>query len=295
MKDFGLLGGICALIGGAPGTGKSHLLGSIVEVAGVEKAILLAPKPREVNSYKYVAHRDRIDAEVFRDNKWAPPAGSFEAGAYTQLYKRVLSLYDDTTYDAVILDPYTDVTHLAAHELMAVEKAATPRDLRDSIGFYGSLAYKLKDFTQSLTGLASPALKRPKHVLVAVHLQPTKEDQQLGKNAGGGTKESSDNRAQGVEFFGDALPMIEGRYRREIAAEFDILGKSVVMHGLEDYVKPEGGKAKRQATQYVVQLGADPEFHAKAAIIPKLDVKHVPNTMPAIFKVIEEALAGASR
>jgi hypothetical protein len=293
MKDFGLLGGICALIGGAPGTGKSHLLGSIVEVAGVEKAILLAPKPREVNSFKYVTNRAKIDREVFRDNKWAPAIGSFEAGAFTTLSKRILSLYDDITYDAVILDPFTDIAHFAAHELMALENKSTPRDLRDSMGFYGSLAYKLKDFTQSLTGLASPALKRPKHVLVAVHLQPTKEDQQLGKSAGGGTKESSDNRAQGVEFFGDALPMIEGRYRREIAGEFDIMGFSSVKHELVDYVKPEGGKAKRQEARYVVQLNADPERHAKAAIVPRLDAKDVPNTMPDIFRVIEAALLGA--
>ena len=276
-----LRGGITGLFQGAPGTGKSHLLGSIMEVPGVTSALLLAPKPREINSYKYRVNGLTAGAEVFQDARWAPAIGAYEAGAFTRLYQRVLSLYDDDTFDAILVDPFTDVTYLAAHELLAVEKAETPRDLRDSIGFYGALKYRLKGFTQSLVGLASSTLKRPKHVFVSVHVQPAKEDTPL---KGGGTKESQDSRAQGVEFMGDVLPMIEGGYRREIAGEFDIVGFTSVRHEM----KKEDGKMSRVAS-YVVQLNADPERHAKAAIVPRLAAAEIPNNLPALFRVIEEA------
>lgn len=277
-------GGITALFVGPPGTGKSWLLGTALEVPGIERALLLAPKPREVNSFKYREHGITDDAEVFKDHLWQPAIGKYEAGAFSRLYERVLGLYEDETYDAVLLDPYTDVVYLAAHELLAAERAETPRDLRDPMSFYGSLKYKLKGFTQALTGLASPDLARPKHVFVTIHAQPVKEDQQLSMKQGGGTKESSDNRAHGVEFLGEALPMIEGAYRREIAGEFDIVGFTMLTNEL----KKIGAKMER-VTDFVVQLNADPERHAKAAIIPRLAQKEIPNNLPALFRMIEEA------
>lgn len=273
-----LRGGLTGLFISPPGTGKSHLLGTIAEVPGIEKVLLLAPKPREVNSFLYRKYHEKIDAEVFRDHGWAPAAGKYDCGAFTRLYKRVLTLYEDDTYDAILLDPLTDVAHLIAHEILMPEKAATPRELRDPLGFYSALRYRFKDFTQSLTGLASPDLKRPKHVLVTVHAQPTKEEDVKGR----ATVES---HAKGVEFMGDALPMIEGGYRREIAGEFDIVGFGGLKYEL---VKGEGGKMERQA-RFVVQLNADPERHAKAAIVPRLKEKEVANSMVEIFRVIKEA------
>lgn len=276
-----LRGGLSVLLQGAPGTGKSWMLGTAKEIPGVNEVLLLAPKPREINSFKYRAHGLTEHAEIFQDAKWAPTAKSYESGAFTKLYQRILALYDDDVYDAIIVDPFTDVTYLAAHELLEAERAETPRDLRDSIGFYGALKYKMKGFTQSLTGLTQSA-KRPKHVFVSVHIQPAKEDTPL---KGGGTKESQDNRAQGVEFMGEVLPMIEGGYRREIAGEFDVVGFTSVKHELMKV----GGKMERVAN-FVCQLNADPERHAKAAIVPRLAQAEIPNNLPALFRVIEEAM-----
>lgn len=270
-------GGLAVLVAGAPGTGKSWFLGTITEVPGVERALLLAPKPREINSYKYRANGITETAEVFHDAGWAPVVDSYDAGAFKDLYRRVLDLYNDDTYDAVILDPFTDVVALAAHELLAGEQAETPRDLRDPLGFYGALKYKLKGFTQSLVGLASPSLMRPKHVLVAVHVQPSKEEDIKGKT-------TAEGRASGVEFLGDVLPMIEGAYRREIAGEFDIVGFTNLRH---DNVR-EGNKIVRK-TNYVVQLNADPERHAKAAIVPRLEAAEISNSLPELFEVIAHA------
>ena len=279
--ELNLKGGLTGLFIGPPGVGKSYLLGSTLALPGVARGLLLAAKPREANSFLYRQHAAKLDVETFRDHRWAPTIDKYEAGAFTKLFKRVLDLYDDDTYDVVLLDPITDVVTLAAHELLAHERAATPRDLRDAIGFYGSLKYKLKDFTQSLTGLASPDLKRPKHVFWTVHSQPTKEDQvQKDKSV----KESSDNRGAGIQFMGDELPAIEGGYRREIAGEFDIVGFSSVK-----YEMTKVGNVMSREAKYVVQLNADPERHAKAAVVPRLKEKEVANSMVEIFRVIKEA------
>ena len=270
-----LQGGITGLVIGPPGTGKSTFLGTITEVPGIDRALLLAPKPREVNSFKYRENADDLDVEVFRDNLWAPAADSFQSGAFTKLFHRILALYDDTTYDAILLDPFTDVVALAAHELLEGERAATPRDLRDSIGFYGSLKYKLKDFTQALTGLASPSLVKPKHVFASVHAQPTKEEDMKGKS-------TAEGNAKGTEFLGEALPMIEGSYRREIAGEFDIVGYTSLAYTNER----QGAKLVRKS-EYVVQLDADPERHAKLALLPRGASPSIPNSMVDLFRLIQ--------
>jgi hypothetical protein len=266
-------GGITLLAIGPPGTGKSWLLGSIGEITD-DPVKLLAPKPREVNSYHYRTYGIDKNAEVFRDHAWAPVIDMYEAGAFTRLCKSVLMLYEDTEFGVVICDPLTDVVTLAAHELLMAEKAESPRDLRDSIGFYGALKYKLKGFTQALTGLASPDVARPKHILAAVHAQPTQDEDIKGKV----TKEG---QAKGVEFLGDALPMIEGGYRREISGEFDIVGFTSVKHGTKVV-----NKKMERTTEYVVQLNADSERHAKAALVPRLENKTVPNTMKAVFEAL---------
>lgn len=281
MIDPKTRGGISMLLLGPPGTGKSWFLGSCKE-AGIENPLLLAPKPREVNSYLYRKHK--IPFEVFDDPGWAPPVGQFEAGAFTRLYKRIQELKSDTTHDAVILDPFTDVTYLALHEILSTEEAETPREMRDSQSVYGSLKHRMKNFTASLVGLSSPSLPRPKHVFVAVHAQPTKEDQQLSMKQGGGTKESSDNRAKNVSFMGEVLPMVEGSYRQEMMGEFDIVGFTHVKH---DLVR-EGAKMVKKM-RYVVQLDADNERHAKAALLPRGTGAEIDNNMKALFDLIEEA------
>ena len=268
-------GGLTGLFIGPPGTGKSHMLGTIAEVEGIKSPLLLAPKPREVNSAKFREHD--IPSEIFKDHGWHPAIDLYEIGAFKALYKRIVELYEDEEHDVILLDPLTDVVSLAAHELLMAEKAESPRDLRDSIGFYGALKYKLKGFTQALVGLASKDLPRPKHVFVTVHAQPTKEEDIKGKA-------TAEAQAKGVEFMGDSLPMIEGGYRREIAGEFDIVGFTSLVY--ENVRK--GNKLVRTAN-FVVQLNADPARHAKAAIVPRLAQKSIPNSMVDLFKVIEEA------
>lgn len=268
-------GGVTGLFIGSPGVGKSVLLGSVGELTS--NVLLLAPKPNEVNSYMYRKHGIDKTAEIYKDHKWKPSLGIFEADGFLRLSRRILELYDDTTYEAVLVDPLTDVVQLAAHDLMKAEKVETPRDLKDAIGFYGSLKYKLKDFVQTLVGLASPDLPQPKHVFCSVHAQPTKEEDIKGK-------ETADAKGKGVEFYGDSLPMIEGGYRREIAAEFDIVGYNSVQHT----VGRDNGKMVRQV-EYVVQLTPDNERHAKVRLSPALTEKTFPNNLKAILEAVHKS------
>lgn len=270
----GIDGGLTTLLVGPPGTAKSTTLGSIAEVPGIKKALLLAPTPREVNSFKYTQYRDVIDHRVYQDFGWHPTIDRYEAGAFTSLYKDVVALYEDETYDAVLVDTYDGAVSLAAHELLAPERSPTPRDLRDSRGYYGALKYKLSDFTTALINLASPALSKPKHVFVAVHAQPTREDDK---------QKTTDSVAKGIEFLGEVQPMVEGGHRHGIAGEFDVVAFTMIKH---EMVR-DGNKMRREA-RFVMQVDADPERHAKAAVIPRLN-REIPASLPALFEAIAEA------
>jgi len=271
-------GGISTLLIGAPGSGKSHALGTIAELVDPSEIVLIAPKPNEINSALYRKHGLDKAAHVFRDHRWRPAIGMWEADGYMRLMTYLYELYEDTEHSVVLFDPLTDAVNLAAHDLLKAEQAATPRDLRDSIGFYGALKYKLKDLVQSLVGLSSPDLPRPKHVFATVHAQPTKEEDI--KN-----KETAEGKAKGIEFFGDALPMIEGGYRREIASEFDIVGFTTVAHEFPEKNGKPDYKAGKEA-RYLVQLAPDSERHAKVRLAESVDTKDFPNHLPSILKTV---------
>jgi len=260
-------GGISLAVVGAAGTGKSTLLGSIGEIYSPEEVLLLCPKPRELNSWLYAEFGFDKTAEPFADPKWRPSLEMFEADGFLKLERRLLELYDDSTYKVVILDPYTDVVKLAAHDLLKADRAATPRDSADSRGFYGSLKHKLGNFTATLVGLASPALACPKHVLVAVHAQPAKDDEKAG--------------GVGVSFEGEVMPMIEGGHRHDFASEFDICVYTRIKHE----AKVVKGKLQKEV-QYMIQVGADAKRHAKIALTKRLEVNEVENNLPKLLKLL---------
>jgi hypothetical protein len=248
-----------------------------MEFVSPEEVVLLCPKPNEVNSNLYVHYGINKRAEIFKDHKWKPTLGIFEADGFVRLMRRLFELYDDTKTKVVLLDPLTDAALLASHDLLKAEKAETPRDLRDPLGYYGSIRFKLKDLVQTLVGLASPDLPQPKHVFVSVHAQPTKEEDIKGKETGEG-------RAKGIEFFGDVLPMLEGGYRRELASEFDIVGYTSIKH---ETIR-EGNRFVKQ-TSYIVQVAPDNERHAKVRLAPALAERDLPNNLKAILDAVAKA------
>ncbi len=258
----GLSGGISIAVLGPPGTGKSTLLGSVGKYIDPAAVKLLATKPRESNSWLYRATGITAGAEIFHDPKWRPSAEQFEAEGWKRLVKRIWELHDDPNIRVVIVDPFTDVVTLAMHNILAPRKVASPNDTGDGQGVYGTLRHRLKEITQALTALQFA--KVPKHVLVAAHVQPAKEDVQLSRNQGGGTKRSQDHASEGIEYEGNVLPMIEGGYRREFASEFDVVVYSDVVHRKV----PVPGSAPRTESSYVLQVAPDVDRHAKHVLGP---------------------------
>lgn len=272
-------GGVTGLFVGPPGTGKSRLLGSIGALVPADEIVLIVPKPREGNSALYREYG--IKPNVFKDHNWRPTVDTYEADGFKRLMQFIYALYDDTSASVVLLDPLTDAVDLASHQILKGERAATPRDLRDPLGYYASMRKLMKELVTGLTGLASPDLPRPKHVFAAVHAQPTKEEDVKGK-------ETTEGRAKGISYFGEALPMIEGGYRQDIAGEFDIVGYTTVKH--EN--KVTAGKLEKK-TSYLVQLAPDAERHAKIGLVSTLIEKDFPNDLREILKVVAGVKKGA--
>jgi len=104
----GLIDGISLVNIGAPGMGKSTFAGSVCEVVDPKRVLLMVTKPREKTGWLYKKHGLSANAEVFHDRDWNPSAGKYKANAWKDLMKRLDSLYEDTDYDAIILDPGTD-------------------------------------------------------------------------------------------------------------------------------------------------------------------------------------------
>ena len=271
-------GGLTGLIIGPPKTGKSWFLGTIAEVAGVESPLHLTARPREVNSFQYRKHA--VPYEIFPDRGWQPIIDEWNATDYKKLHRRIVDLYEDEKYDAILFDPFTDVDTLLRHHILMALKAETVDDLPgkgDKIAFFGTLKDKLEDFTKALVGLADPGLKRPKHVFVAVHaLAPVEEDIK--------GKETKAAKVKDIEYMGNVLAAVKGGYKLEIAGEFDMQ----LFSGLRYENVREGKVLKKQAI-YEIQVSGDHQKHAGIATIPRLKEKTIPNSMVDLFRVIEEA------
>jgi hypothetical protein len=212
---------------------------------------------------------------VFRDHRWRPEAQMFEADGYSRLMKRLYELYDDAQTRVVIFDPLTDAVTLLAHHILKAHQVASVGDLPNTISYYGKMKSDMKTLVTTLTGLASPDLPRPKHVFISVHAQPAKEDDIKG-NA------TAEKEAKGVTYYGDVMPSLEGSYRQEIAADFDIVGYTSINHT----TSVVSGKMQKE-TKFLVQLAPDKDRHAKVRLVHGID-KEMPNNLPAILRAIIE-------
>jgi hypothetical protein len=263
------------LILGPPGTGKSWAASTI---AAQHKTLLLACKGREARSIGYT-RSDNIVAEIYKDARWAPSLDRYEADAYLRLLKRLDELYDDTEYEAVIIDPFTDFAISIAHELCKAAGVGSPGDMGDTFAFYSSLKDKADEAIGLATGLTTDAAKKPKHLIVTMHVQPPKEDIQLSKKEGGGVRVSADKVARGIEYEGSVLPMIDGAYRRKMAGDFDIVVYTLFEEAWNEKTRSMGGN-------YLLQVSPDRDRHSKIAVgVPQTD--KIPNDFAKLLEAIK--------
>lgn len=273
----------CCILG-APGLGKSTLAGSVMELDQVKKALLLVTKPGEEKSWLYQKYGLDKDAELYYDIDWNPTLGKYEAGAYLMLLKRLRGLLEDTEYDAVIIDPGTDAINLLEHHILAPRGVGSPGELSDTMGFYRQLRDSAQEFVMQAHLLSTPIAKKPKFVLIPWHTQPAKESTSE-KVAPGVRKEkqSADQRAHGIEYEGNVLPMLEGSYRRKLMGDVDLV---VVCH--VDVTKDRRQNPPVEVANYHIRVVPNEEEHTKIRISPSLKISHLPNKMQALVEAMEE-------
>jgi hypothetical protein len=239
-------GGVSTLVLGPPGTGKSKLLGSAAEHG---KAVLLALRANEPNSWAYT--RDGLDIsfdpakDLFVDSQWQPDLDMYQASAAMRLIKRLYELQEDEEFDFVLIDPLTDLSVICANMILAKQKVGVISDLDDSRGAYGRLRDQQRRITKLITSLQYA--KKPKHVLVACHVQPAKEDER-------GNRE--------VTFSGEVLAALDGSYREHIAGEFQLV--------LHTRIEMVGDSYKDKEASYKVEVASNVKRHNKVALAPAL-------------------------
>jgi hypothetical protein len=277
FAPFGGYGAAFAVLG-PPKTGKSDFAGSC---ASFGKTLVLATKPREASSRRYIELG--ADREIFFDKNWQPSLGQFTADAYLRLLKRINELQTDTLYDFVVLDTFNDAGELAAAELLKKESAPTPRDMGDSQGFYGSLFYRQREITQALAKLQFAP--HPKHVIVVAHVQPAKEE---SRDPG---KKSADKKAQGIEYEGSVLPLVQGGYRYKFAGDFDMVFFSDVQ--IKNEQIREGTKLViRPTVSYLLQTQPDAERHAGGTLASYFQEKFIANDFGAVLAAVRRGRSG---
>lgn len=248
-----------AVIAGPPGTGKSTVLGSMADVLGRDKVLLLATLAREAESWKYQTDPP-IPRIIFQDSGWVPTLGKLEATAFRSFLDTLEYLHDiDEQFDGVIVDSGTELAELGWHLSMVPHGVATPAEMDgDKSRFlpYESLDIHLSSAVNKLQALTKTA-KRPKHVLVSWHVQAPKDDTTEKVGSDRVRKESADNAGKGVEYEGDVLPMVRGRFRRRVASQFDAMLYTEIQ-----FTVPQG-LSRGVEPQYMLQVRPNPERHSK--------------------------------
>jgi len=261
---------------GAPKLGKSTFAASMAEVIPPEKIALLVTKPNELNSWGYEHYKLRERAQLIYDEGWRPSLGQFKAEGFVRLMQAIYNLYDDREIEGVIVETGTDVCELLKHKLLAPYKATSLSDLRQegkdaNYSYWDEFGEGMKEFFQATTNLATPLVKKSKFVIVTWHVQPQKEgDAKTGKK-------SADQTAAGVEFEGNVLPMIDGSYRRKLAADVDC----VAFFDVET--------VPRKQVEYVMRVVPNSERHAGVRLAPSLAQALIPNNFGRLLEEIEKA------
>ena len=174
-------------------------------------------------------------------------------------------LIDDDEYRVVLVDNGTELGEFAWHESLKGFGVGSPADMEDRDNRFRPYTKIADLMRQALDAtVALKFAKKPKHVGIAWHLQPTKDDTvAYDKSAQAHVKKtSSDKKAAGSEYLGDYLPTLQGGFRRKIAAMVDGVVYTHVFHERPKRVK---GKSLRDSVgsgtrpHYMIQVVADEE------------------------------------
>lgn len=251
-REASPMSGSLTVVAGPPGLGKSFFAGTMAELYGADRVLVLATLPREIDSLQYQRHD--LPYIMISDNEWEPEKKSLKAPGYDKLMDVLRELRQDEQYKALILDNGTEAGELAWHSTLAPLGVSDPNQLgagSNRFAPYTTFSEKMKAMIRSLGTLTGKTglVKQSKVVCVPWHVQPAKD--------GMGDNESADEKGQGVEYEGNYLPRIRGGFRRELMAIVD-------NYVYADLVQVPGRNAL-SATEmhFCLQLISDNEKHVK--------------------------------
>ncbi len=275
---------IAVVVEGPQGTGKSTLCGQLAEYVGPEKTLLIATLAKEIESWKY--KETKVPYVLIEDSNWAPGLGKYEATGFDEFRRLVRWLREeDEQFEAVILDSGTELGEMAWHASLAPHRIGSPAELDGQNRWlpYETLNNNLDQAIKELLSLREVA-KKPKHVMVTWHIQPPKDD----TTQQGVTKISSDHAAKGIEYEGNVLPEVRGKYRRKLGSQFP----TVVYTDLQ--TKAEMGlsaTAKGYTVSYMLQVRPDNDRHTKLSG-PLPEMQYIPNDFKELLKLIQATEKG---
>jgi len=257
---------------GPPGTGKSHAMASMCEEG---KTLLIATLPREATSEGY--QRYNPDLLLLEDKGWRPSQGRFEATAFDQFLHLMDDLAEDEEYKVILVDNGTVLGDFAWHKALASFGVASPGDMDDKDNRFRPYTRIADYMDQAINALL--ALKTapvPKHLGVAWHLQPTKEDTVVFVQGQQTKKLSADTRGADVQYEGNVLPMMQGGFRRKIAGLLDVVVFSDILYSFPTDNKGKRVPGSSKQPQYVLQVRPNEERHTKLpGLLPADD--YIPN------------------
>ena len=251
---------------GIPGSGKSHLARSAVEV-GRTFAALTDPKERTFYA------GSGADLEVIDDPDWRPHLE--KAGAQASGHRELMAWFDARQQDDsefVIVDTGTEASFLAEHEYLKMHGVFAPGDLDYGRGYTGPERLIKAQLTE-----ARRCVARGKTVIFTFQ-----GGMKELEGAGDPSKKRSMSGEQEWRFDEQMLPIVAGRniLAQQIGSAFD----------LWLYTKPTGFGPGRK---YFVTAISDQVRPAKNSVTFKDGVKAgmLPNTMKELLEAVEDTLA----
>jgi len=250
---------------GIPGTGKSHFARSCAEV-GPTSALLLDPGEREF--YERLLAPDRV--AVLWDEGWRPFFGEYQATAYTNVMKWLGAQADgDATF--IVIDPASEITHLAMHEILKLHKTDDPSALEHGRAYTQHNNYA-HQFLQELRRLRA----RGKTVVAPFHVA-MREAEGVGQPVAvqGRQKDATGKLVTELRFEERLMPVLLSNFRQHVAGYFDAWLTTVTEGagvGLRRFVSPYMSGASLAKTRLAFREPAK--------------VARIPNTMKAFLEVL---------
>jgi hypothetical protein len=281
------------VVAGPGGTGKSTLLGSMADVVGADRCLLLATLLREKNSWLY--KEKGIKHLLFSDPNWLPSSDppKYEAEGMKKLLMTIDWLHDkDEQFDAIMFDSGTEAGELGWHASLMPYSVASPAQITDNRSRwlpYEQLDSYLDQLVKGLVALTTTA-KRPKHVGISWHVQPQKDDAEVKDGAAKKIVESADHKAEGIEYEGTVLPSIRGKFRRKVITLVDAFLFSDINFRVPEQTGFSTQNNGNLIVEYRVQVRPDQDRHTKLPG-PLPDVKYIPNDFKELLKLFAKQTA----